>query len=49
MKPEGSVVSSWRALKVNVRTLFSALSDMANDWKVGGERRDLISLLKESL
>lgn len=25
MKPEGSVVSSWRALKVSVRTLFSAL------------------------
>lgn len=35
MKPEGSMVTLWRALKVNVRTLFSALSDMANDWRVG--------------
>lgn len=34
MKPEGSVVTSWSALKVNIRTLFSALSDMENDWRV---------------
>lgn len=28
------MVSSCRALKVNVRTLFSALSDTVNDWRV---------------
>lgn len=39
MQPEGSVVRSWRALKANGRTLFSALSDMANDWR-GGEREE---------